>query len=364
MKVDILTTHLFFQLKEIHGEDRIIFGGAERYIIELCRLLRDLGHEPTIYQGHREYKGTINREYDKIPVISNPYEDFNDLVTSFNEYSIWADLRIYFAPFLTWPHVRRPAMCISHGIFWDTPTHRMRMNGEDYKHNFLKRQLHAVQIPMVAVDTNVRNFYAAYEPGSEQNVHVIPNFVDTDKFTPKTERTWERPRILYPRRLTTIRGINEFIKASSQFPEADFYICGNGLTGEMENQLKQWTDTIPNVFSVWHPMEEMPPVYKECDIAIVPTRAAEGTSLSCIEAMAAGLPVITTPVGGLTNLIIDRYNGLVVDLNHGGLEDPIRFLLDNPHLWEVYGKRNRDIAVESFSLKVWREKWTKFLERW
>lgn len=377
MRVHILTTHFYYQLKEVEEyklkktgkehpcKDRIIFGGAERYLVELAKLLMDCDCEVTVIQGHSGYPGEIRREYQDIKIISVPYEngDLANLNHIFNEYAIYSDLRIYFAPFLTWPTVRRPAIAINHGIFWDFSTHPLKQMNHIDRETFFKRQLHAASIPMVAVDTNVRNFYAAYEPGSEANIYVIPNFVDTKEFTPKIERTWERPRILYPRRLTSVRGINDFIYASSQFPEADFHICGNGLTGEMEQQLKMWTESIPNVFSVWHPMEEMAPIYRNVDISVVPTRAAEGTSLSALESMAAGLPIITTPVGGLANLVIDRYNGLVVDLNWENLCGAIRFLLDNPELWGIYGERNRKIAEEAFSLKLWRERWVKFLEK-
>lgn len=408
MKIHILTSHFYFQLKELEEkkqheqlqnlanqvvrtasrevrrdqkkiekyvserlpkldppEDRIIFGGAERYMVELCKLLTDLGHEVTVVQGHSG-TGMIRREYEGIEILSfgYPNNDYGELNRIFHEYAVYADLRIIFAPFLAWPIVRQPAIVISHGIFWDFPTHFIRSADEPTRREFFRRQQYAMTTcPVVAVDTNVRNFWAAYDPGSEQQIHVIPNFVDTDEFTPKTERTWERPRLLCPRRLTAIRGVNEFIAAAGMFPDADFIVCGSGLVSEMEERLAKFAEDKPNLYSVWHEMGEMAPVYREADIAVIPTRAAEGTSLSMAEAMATGLPVITTPVGGLANMVIDGYNGVVVDLNHEDLTRAIRFLLDNPSLWKVYGERNRQIAVDAFSLKLWRERWTRFLEK-
>jgi glycosyltransferase involved in cell wall biosynthesis len=38
---------------------------------------------------------------------------------------------------------------------------------------------------------------------------------------------------------------------------------------------------------------------------------SEGTSLACIEAIAAGLPVVCSPVGGLGNLVVPDFNGVI-----------------------------------------------------
>ncbi|WP_350563863.1 glycosyltransferase family 4 protein, partial [Psychrobacter sp. CAL346-MNA-CIBAN-0220] len=53
-------------------------------------------------------------------------------------------------------------------------------------------------------------------------------------------------------------------------------------------------------------------VHKCQHIAIIPTLGSEGTSLSMIEAMAAGCMVISSNVGGLSNLIINGFNGRLV----------------------------------------------------
>jgi glycosyltransferase involved in cell wall biosynthesis len=59
-------------------------------------------------------------------------------------------------------------------------------------------------------------------------------------------------------------------------------------------------------------MDEVLARYRNFDVAVIPTRWSEGTSLACVEALAAGLAVVTTPVGGLANLVIPGFNGYVV----------------------------------------------------
>ena len=50
MKIGILTSYFFQEISEIHGKDRIIFGGAEKYLYELCKFLQSEGHKLTVWQ--------------------------------------------------------------------------------------------------------------------------------------------------------------------------------------------------------------------------------------------------------------------------------------------------------------------------
>ena len=60
-----------------------------------------------------------------------------------------------------------------------------------------------------------------------------------------------------------------------------------------------------NVTFIHKETDDMPEVYRKADISTVPTISTEGLSLSLLESMASGLPVITTPVGGLGDAVID-----------------------------------------------------------
>src|SRR5262249_58036042 len=61
------------------------------------------------------------------------------------------------------------------------------------------------------------------------------------------------------------------------------------------------------------PPERMAEAYREADIVLLPTVAAEGTSLSCLEAQACGKAVVATHVGGLADLVVSEHNGLLIE---------------------------------------------------
>ena len=108
-------------------------------------------------------------------------------------------------------------------------------------------------------------------------------------------------------------------------------------------------------------MSDMASLYQSVDIAVIPTLGSEGTSLSCIEAMSCGLPVIATSVGGLNELIIDGYNGFKFDPNHHKLSEVIKYVAEDAELREKIGQRARETVVECFSKQRWRDKWRQII---
>lgn len=382
MKIGILTSLFYQETKEIQGEDRIIFGGAERYVFELCKLLQSMGHEVDVYQSLnqtveidskkvRVQSGNIQKNFRGIPVIclagtDNYWTQSTNpkLNMIFNEVAIHYDLVIFFATFLCYPYVPNNSISISHGIFWDYHAHYIANVKPEDKQEFMRKQLFGFTAPdvCVAVDSNVRKVIAAIQPGVERKINIIYNFVDTEAFTPAKEKTWEGINVLYPRRLTTLRGCNDLIKASQQYPDYQYLAVGQAGDERIEQSISAWGNTKKNIKFVWKPMEEMPEVYQQADISVVPTKAAEGLSLSLLESMSCGLPVVTTPVGGLGDAVIPNYNALIYDPNYGGLGECIDFLAKNEDVRQVMGKRNREIAKQCFDISLWRERWRRLIQ--
>lgn len=371
MRISILTSFFYQKIKEVHGEDRIIFSGADRYLYDLAMFLQnDLGNEVIVYQG-LDIDHIIEKDFRGMKVVCLPVKNEGEYYTcpnlniAFYDASYTSDLRIYFATFLAYPYVKLPAISINHGVFWDFAGSIYALATEEQKKEFLKRQLFGISSCnyCVGVDTNIRNFVAAYAPEHVNKVVYIPNYADTNIFFPRKEpKNWERPRILFPRRLDIIRGINEFLIAAKTLPDYDFIICGSPHVKEDGEKIRN-SINLENVTFIEKDMEEMPELYREVDIAVIPTRAAEGTSLSCVEAMASGLPIVTTPAGGLPNLVIDGYNGFLVDIYNQDISPYIKVLIDYPNLAKKMGERNVEIVKSSFSKDMWKKKWINLINK-
>lgn len=93
-------------------------------------------------------------------------------------------------------------------------------------------------------------------------------------------------------------------------------------------------------------------IYKSIDILVFPSLTPESFGLVILEAMAFGKPVIASRVGGVSELVIDKVNGFLVEPgNHEQLADRIKYLLGRPEVCKEMGERGREIAQEKFGLK-------------
>jgi len=125
--------------------------------------------------------------------------------------------------------------------------------------------------------------------------------------------------VLFPRRIDPARGIDLFLdsvaKLVDKYPEVRFIMSidrnNQPFNARLDTQLQRlpFRDRLEVISTPFH---QMPALYQAADIVVIPSTYSEGTSLSCLEALASGCAVVATDVGGLTNLILPRYNGLLV----------------------------------------------------
>jgi glycosyltransferase involved in cell wall biosynthesis len=80
-------------------------------------------------------------------------------------------------------------------------------------------------------------------------------------------------------------------------------------------------------------LDQLLPLYREFDLFVLPTRPGEGIPRVLMEAMAAGLPIVTTDVAGISSLISNGENGLLVpEGSSQGMVDAVRSLITTPSL--------------------------------
>jgi sugar transferase (PEP-CTERM/EpsH1 system associated) len=95
---------------------------------------------------------------------------------------------------------------------------------------------------------------------------------------------------------------------------------------------------------------DVPLVLSAMDVFVLPS-IAEGMSNTLLEAMAAGLPVIATRVGGSPEVVEDGIGGrLVAPRDPAALTEAIAAYLEDPHLRAMHGKASRQRTAEHFGL--------------
>lgn len=363
-KVGLLTTNFFHPT-----QDRIIMGGAERYQVDLCRLLRKLDYHVEVWQiGDNWTKEFDGVKIHGVKTSMNEYNTFPELSMAFYENSVSFDYAIYFILSLAYPVAREKSLAISHGVYWDWPGFDVKTGRHQDHQEWLRRMNIALTGPekLVSVDTNTISYFNSTLSNFYHKWEYVPNYVNTDLFCPIDDNQEEKDkiRILFPRRLVPVRGVNETMRAAeiltSRYPWIEFHFCGRGHDDNTEKLMSQWVSTQENCYYDWKPFELMPQVYQQADIVLIPSRSTEGTSLAALEAMACGKPVIAGLTGGLCDLVLQGYNGYLLKPTVKNLVAAIEELAKDKAKRKTMGQRGREIAL-SFNKKIWDERWSKLI---
>lgn len=138
-------------------------------------------------------------------------------------------------------------------------------------------------------------------------IKVIPNGVDTKEFNPSAGDRRPGKKILTVARLIERKGIHYLIEAFpniiEKIPEATLTIIGSGRMSDKLKKLvsdKNLTGRVSFLGEVLH--ESLPPIMTGHDIFVLPS-FNEGMSNAMMEAMASGLPIVTTATGGTLELL-------------------------------------------------------------
>ncbi|AJY68483.1 hypothetical protein RW64_02175 [Geobacter sulfurreducens] len=173
--------------------------------------------------------------------------------------------------------------------------------------------------------------------------------------------------ITYPRRLYEARGF--FLMAEAMDILLDRYtnitLC---FAGEIDNEkvrreLERLISSYPGRISYClTDFNDMATVYRTSDVVVIPTLYSEGTSLSLLEAMASGCCVVATDVGGLTDLVIDNYNGVLCEPTVASLTEALVEVIEDTEKRARLAACARETAVASFGKQRWQQKWRDILK--
>ena len=110
----------------------------------------------------------------------------------------------------------------------------------------------------------------------------------------------------------------------------------------------------------WRNRDEMLDFYRDLDVYVCASRS-EGTPNPALEAAACGVPVVTTPVGNMPELIVDGGNGCFFDGTAQGLAAKLALLRDAPELTAQWGARMRT-SIEAWSWPRQAENYVRMFE--
>ncbi|WP_051257814.1 glycosyltransferase [Desulfovibrio cuneatus] len=334
-------------------------GGAERYIYDLACICLKNNWQPRILQNAHT---PFSRTFKGIPVIGVPIGktvDFAKFSKNIQEECSTADLVVASPLEMAVASTHPCVIGINHGIHWDhayAPSRHERTIVSALKNS----------TRCICVDTNFINWVRTQNVSLASKLQYIPNYYDADQFHPLEKDFTGTIRILYPRRLYGARGVFIALEAFEALlhTHSDIILHLVGQTDENDTKIIQAIiDKHPGKI-IWDEfdMEDMHKAYETSHIALVPTIQSEGTSLSCIEAMATNNAIIATNVGGLPNLIINDFNGLLIAPTTEELIFAIKSLLQDREKMQQLASNALQVAP-AFEKKKWEKQWEALFKK-
>jgi len=185
---------------------------------------------------------------------------------------------------------------------------------------------------------------------------ILPNSVSIDeKKVVKLQKRPEKPYvILFMGEVSKLKGIYDLLDAikilNLEKDEILVYVCGNGEVNKAKAYLLGLG--LENIVNVpgWIDGQQKQRLLNDAYIYVLPSYV-EGLPVSILEAMSTATPVVATGVGGIPNVLIDGYNGFLVQVHSPEmLADRLRQILADKELWSLLSRNAFMTIKKSFSI--------------
>ncbi len=229
---------------------------------------------------------------------------------------------------------------------------------------------------IVTLSTELQNYIGTEIPGIE--TIVVPNMVTVEEIPQEDDssntsrlppRKDSRIRILYVGFRTPLKGIAELAEAVAELDNCELVMVGgkggaidNAMASRMERALKRLESNGRLIDAGELEPAEVTRIYREADIFALPSHR-EGMPNVLLEAMAAGLPCVATPVGAISDVLSSNCGRLVPVGDVAALREAMRELAEKPSLRKQLGNAAMSRIKETFSADTVMRNYGKIYRR-
>lgn len=331
--------------------------GSEVWLLDVLPRLMKHGIQATIYLPPHT---TLHELAQRFTAAGVPVERYADLST-LPDRTTDADLRVLqgwnpatYQSLL--PRLAEPRLVVAHDqLEYHYPL------GLNLLYRAIYRQTKSKPLRQATQVVTVSRWGTAFMRGAlgMPDVVGVQNGVDAAKFSPadalerqqlRSEFDFRRFTVLVPGRFTLEKNQLSAVLAARHAPELDFVFVGDmdSALGQVAVQLKK-AFRLNNVRFLGRRWD-MPQLYRAADALLQPT-LAENQSLVTLEAMGAGLPVVTTSISAQAELVQDGVSGLLIKPHPELLGRALKALATNPARTQELGRAARAYALEHHTLE-------------
>ena len=222
----------------------------------------------------------------------------------------------------------------------------------------LEKVLGLITHRFIAIGNVVKNDLVRVGIARDYKFEVIyPGLQDLDQY-PKTDAqnaldlNQNKKYLVFVGRLTTIKRPERLIDLArflkDKHPECWLLIAGAGELLEILSAQAQ-REELPATFLGWR--KDIGTILSASDIAVL-CSDNEGIPLTLIQAAQGGLPIVSTDVGSVSDIVINGTTGLLTEVSSKGLVEGVSVLLDDPDLGLSFGRAGKERAREFFSSRA------------
>ncbi|MEW5748766.1 MAG: glycosyltransferase family 4 protein [Candidatus Thermoplasmatota archaeon] len=266
-----------------------------------------------------------------------------------------------------------PAVLTLHGYFTReaSSSRELREGSPAYERSMaLEKGVYERADRIVCVDSRIRDYVLGMAEVPGERAAVLPNAVDTEAFRPATAEEKAEARralglegpatvVLCPRRLVVKNGVDHAVRAAGligkEGKDIRLVLAGDGPErAGIEGLVRDLGLQGRVVMEGTVPHERIARFYAASDAVLIPSVSSAGvqeaTSLSMLEGMAAGLPVVVTGIGGLKETVRHGGTGLVVpEADPGAIASAIGSLADDRAMADALGRAAREYVAAHHS---------------
>lgn len=245
----------------------------------------------------------------------------------------------------------------------------IHLHGADFKEfynnnkylQYIIKQIFLLADSVIVLGTSWNNFIK----GIDQSINTIIIKNSVEIRDEKVNYDGIDINILFLAVIIKRKGIFDFVKVASNLVKDNelkkynlkFIVAGSGKD---EDEVKKYIKdkNLQNYFKLegWVSGEKKIEIIKKCQLFVLPSYN-EGLPLSILEAMSYGLPVISTTVGSIDEVVVDNLNGYTVkpgDINR--IQEKIKICIKDRELWKILSTNSKNIIENEYSISIYLKK--------
>jgi glycosyltransferase involved in cell wall biosynthesis len=351
-------THALGPIRLLLVVDSLEVGGAERQVVDLAVALRRKGYRVTVACS---VAGGLSGALEEAGVPVRPF--LRRLVKRrLSLVYAWRLRRLLRKERFDLVHAHIYASVVAAAIATlgsGVPlviTEHTEATWQDWRARWVSRWVYRRVACIIAVSTPIRRRLIERDNVHPDLITIIPNAVasasEPPADAPLPAELRERPLVGVVARLQPEKGVTNFLKAAAriapQFPEAHFVVAGDGPLRQQLADLAEDLDLGSRVHFLGF-QSDASALMRFLDVLVVPS-LSEGSPLVTLEAMAAGVPVVASAVGGIPDQIRHDKEGLLVPPDDtDALGDALLALLRDPDHARRLGEAGRRRASSQFN---------------